>query len=159
MSYVKSSLGAVIWSASQHREALYSFGMDQRAKAFEIEISGEKSSSLGRSGQHLRAALDELQAFDSRADDNSEKRGDTRERLLAAAAEALWFYVVQREVIGLNDADYIRQEYRVPDQVWWHMGPSPFPRERRPEASGLELGRPRRVIRERILRRLRNQSS
>ena len=133
--------------------------MDQRAKAFEIEIAGEKSSSLGRSGQQLRAALDELQEFDSRADENSERRGDSRERLLAAAAEALWFYVVQREVIGLNDVDYIRREYCVPDQVWLHMGPSKFPRERRPEASGLELGRPRRAIRQRILRRMRNHST
>jgi hypothetical protein len=42
--------------------------------------------------------------------------------LIAAAGEAFWGYVVQRELLGLIDPEYIGQEYGVPPEVWHAMG-------------------------------------
>jgi hypothetical protein len=46
-----------------------------------------------------------------------------RAELVADAAERFWGYVVQRELLGLSDADYIRQQYGVPTEVVKAMGP------------------------------------
>jgi hypothetical protein len=65
----------------------------------------------------LRVALDNLQRFDrNRA---AVRRADpaARDKLLEAAADAFWLYVVQREALGLNDPEYIRHEYGVPAEV------------------------------------------
>lgn len=46
-----------------------------------------------------------------------------RAALVAAAGEALWYYVVQREAIGLRDVDAVLREYRVAHEVYLRMGP------------------------------------
>jgi hypothetical protein len=98
--------------------------MEKGVDSVEKEIAGEKAAALGRSGRKLRAALDKLQRFDERAREGRRGReASAREKLVEVAGEALWSYVVQREAIGLIDADYIRREYAVPADVWEHMRP------------------------------------
>ena len=108
--------------------------MGKGLESVEKEIAGEKAASLGRSGRKLRTALDKLRRFDEGAGvPRRSREAASRERLVAVAGEALWSYVVQREAIGLIDADYIRREYAVPPDVWQHMRPgdsSPNPRSR-----------------------------
>ena len=89
----------------------------------EAEFAGEAAASLGLAGRRLRKALDALQKHD--ADANAPgKRASAKPRteLVAAAGEAFWGYVVQRELLGLMDADYIAQEYGVPPEVKRAMG-------------------------------------
>src|SRR6185437_3993010 len=98
--------------------------MEKGVDALEREIAGEKAAALGRGGRKLRSALDKLRRFDE-ADRQGRRKRDpsARQKLVEAAGEALWAYVVQREAIGLIDAEYIRKEYAVPADVWQHMRP------------------------------------
>jgi hypothetical protein len=98
--------------------------MGKGLESVEKEIAGEQAAALGRSGRKLRTALDKLARFDEGG--SATRRGReaiSRERLVEVAGEALWSYVVQREAIGLIDAEYIRREYGVPPDVWQHMRP------------------------------------
>jgi hypothetical protein len=99
--------------------------MGKGLESVEKEIAGEKAAALGRSGRKLRSALDKLRRFDEGG--SALRRGretpSAREKLVEVAGEALWSYVVQREALGLIDAEYIRREYSVPPDVWQHMRP------------------------------------
>jgi hypothetical protein len=91
---------------------------ENKLKAIEAEIAGERAEGLARSGSRLRSALDALHRFDSGAG----KAPVSRDRLVEMAAHACWAYVVQRELIGLHDLEYIKTEYAVPAEVWRRMG-------------------------------------
>jgi hypothetical protein len=99
--------------------------MGKGLESVEKEIAGEKAAALGRSGRKLRTALDKLRRFDESGTVSHRGREapSAREKLVEVAGEALWSYVVQREALGLIDADYIRREYAVPADVWQHMRP------------------------------------
>ena len=90
----------------------------------EAEFAGEAAASLGLAGRRLRKALDALHKYD--ADFSGTKRASSqrRDELVAVAGEAFWGYVVQRELLGLMDADYIAKEYGVPPEVKRAMGPN-----------------------------------
>jgi len=85
----------------------------------QADLYAEVAVSLGQQSRRLRIALDRLQQH------NASGSGDAslRMRLMEEAAERLWSYVVQRELLGLTDAEYIREAYRVPRDVWFKMGP------------------------------------
>jgi hypothetical protein len=87
----------------------------------EAEFAGEAAASLGLAGRRLRKALDALNKYDADTSAGVRHR-KPRTELVAAAGEAFWGYVVQRELLGLMDADYIAQEYGVPPEVKRAMG-------------------------------------
>ena len=68
--------------------------------------------------------LDALLEYDAEVAAGS-RRADpaARTALIEEAAETFWSYVVQREALGLQDAEYIGKEYGVPPEVWQAMGP------------------------------------
>lgn len=86
----------------------------------QADLYGEVAVSLGVQSQRLHTALDALREHDA-------AKGEAARRieLVEIAAERLWGFVVQRELLGLTDAEYIRREYRVPSEVWFRMGPRP----------------------------------
>lgn len=93
--------------------------------AVESEIAQEKAAALSRMGLRLEGALAALVAFDadrSEADRPMPPDGSRRDELVAAAGEALWYYVVQREACGLRDAELVMRELRVPREVQLRMG-------------------------------------
>jgi len=114
--------------------------MGKGLESIEKEIAGEQAAALGRSGSKVQAALDELRRFDEDAASGRRGRGPAvaRATLVEGAGEALWAYIVQREAVGLVDADYIRKEYSVPADVWEHMSPKmgQAEQERRSPGSG-----------------------
>ena len=76
-----------------------------------------------RLGKRLSRALDALLEFDAaRPAELHTADRDQRETLVAAAGEALWYYVVQREVCGLRDAEAVMRDLRVPREVRLRMG-------------------------------------
>ena len=85
----------------------------------QYEIAQEKAGVLARLGRQLQAALARLEAFDAAAQPGSAAE---RDALVGAAGEALWYFVVQREVLGLRDADAVMRELRVPREVRLRMG-------------------------------------
>jgi hypothetical protein len=94
------------------------------------EIVQEKAATLARIGKRLQAALDELAAFDAARGESAGAGGDDerREELVDAAGEALWYYVVQREVCGLRDSEAVMRQLGVPREVRLRMGYVPRPR-------------------------------
>ena len=107
----------------------------------EQEILYAKTETLGRMGQALEGALEELRAFDAGEVDPGRdgarssgtaggappRSSDTsRERLVARAGEALLFYVVQRESMGLRADPELLDELGVPAEVRRRMGLDPF---------------------------------
>ena len=87
---------------------------------FEYEMVQEKAATLARLGRRATAALDALRAFDAAPG------GDRpRDELVAAAGEALWYYVVQREVCGFRDTDALMRQLGVPREVRLRMGVFP----------------------------------
>ena len=90
----------------------------------EAEFAQEAAASLGLAGRRLRRALDALKKHDADVSAGQRLGSQPRSELVAIAGEAFWGYVVQRELIGLMDADYIAQEYGVPGEVKQAMGPN-----------------------------------
>jgi hypothetical protein len=91
---------------------------------FEYELVQEKAHALGRMSRRAVEALDALKAFDAAPGDPQ-----ARAELVRAAGEALWYYVVQREVCGFRDTEALLRELGVPREVRLRMGV--FPRTQR----------------------------
>ena len=101
----------------------------QRENVLDYEIAQEQAAALGRLGRALEAALAALAAHDltaaERGSDKAPGRSavtKTRERLVRDASNALWCFIIQREVCGLRDQRLILREYRVPVEVINRMG-------------------------------------
>ena len=92
----------------------------------QYEIREEQAATIGRLARELRSALDALDTFDKRADSDTmtaDSRDRQRARLVDAAADALWNFVVQRECSGLRwTTEQILQDYAVPAEVRTKMG-------------------------------------
>ena len=98
--------------------------------ALQYEIAQEKAGVLARLGRKLQTALDGLEAHDAAARAGSPADAAERDALVAAAGEALWYFVVQREVLGLRDSDVVMRELRVPRDVRLRMGLNRPPAQR-----------------------------
>jgi hypothetical protein len=85
--------------------------------ALEYELLQEKASTLARVTQALAAFVA------SEEKGLGESSGDARrEQLLDAAGEALWNFVVQREICGLRNTEAALRDYRVPAAVRLRIG-------------------------------------
>lgn len=106
---------------------------DRGAKvdALNYEIVQESVATLARLGRGVEHALEALRAFDA-AHAGGGPAPAERDPLVAAAGEALWYYVVQREVMGLRDTESAMRHLGVPREVRMRMGINPY---RRGEAS------------------------
>lgn len=83
------------------------------------ELHQEKAATLSRLWRKAREALDALSAFDAAA--TPTRDAEARTTLVRAAGEALWYYVIQREVCGLRDGEAVLRELRVPREVRLEM--------------------------------------
>lgn len=80
--------------------------------ALEYEFLAEKAASLGRAEKRMAAALARLAAAP-----------ETEERAaLAAAAEAVYAYFVQRELLGFRRHDEIVRDHAIPRRVLARLG-------------------------------------
>jgi hypothetical protein len=91
---------------------------------FEYEMVQEKAYALSRMGRRAGEALDALKAFDAAPAGDPEARAE----LVRAAGEALWYYVIQREVCGFRDTEALLRELGVPKEVRLRMGVFPAPK-------------------------------
>lgn len=81
--------------------------------ALRHELMEEQAQSLGRAGRKVEAALAALQAHPG---------GEGRPAALAAAADAVWCYFVQRDVMGLRNRDEVVAQYGIPREVLVRLG-------------------------------------
>lgn len=79
----------------------------------------EKANSLSRSARRLEKALEELAAPGTELPGAAAKG---REALLDEAAEALWFLIIQRELMGLGGEERVCRDHRVPPAVRARLG-------------------------------------
>ncbi len=96
--------------------------------ALQHEILEEKAATVGRLGRDLRDTLEALDAFKKQAGSSNHRtaadRSDAqRQRLVDAAAYALWNFTVQRDCAGLGwMTKHVLEEYAVPPEVRAKMG-------------------------------------
>jgi hypothetical protein len=87
-------------------------------ESIEEELRGEKAAALGRIGRTLEGKLVELAALRAQAAGASPGRRATLvERHRAVREEARlwqWYYVIQREAMGLRDGALVDQWYPIP---------------------------------------------
>jgi hypothetical protein len=81
------------------------------------ELLGEQASALGRMGRTLETALARLAEGQANGVD-----AEARETLLRVAADAVWQYFVQREVVGINDQKAAIAHYGIPAEVLNRVG-------------------------------------
>lgn len=77
------------------------------------ELLEEQAQSMGRAGRKVEAALKAL------ADHPG---GEGRAVALKAAADAVWSFLVQREVMGLRDRNAVIAQYGIPREVLARLG-------------------------------------
>lgn len=105
--------------ASQHREA--------NVEALNYELLQESASTLARLGRRLERSLEALDAHDAAAGQGGRRTAE-RDVLVAEAGESLWYYVIQREVMGLRETETVLHELGIPREVRLRMGINPHRR-------------------------------
>jgi len=91
-----------------------SFSFETGASALEQELAAEKAASLGRMGKRVEAALGALRDFDGAP--------EARPLYVRAAADAVWEFFVQRELVGLGDEAAVIRDYAIPREVLVRLG-------------------------------------
>ena len=84
--------------------------------AFQYEVVEEQAAALGRMGRKAEAALTALREHDAQGG------GEGRAEVLKKAADAVWCFFVQREVMGLRDRTQIVADYQIPREVMVRLG-------------------------------------
>ena len=87
-------------------------GVDTGEAVLRYELLQEQAASLGRMGRKAEVALAALRAHE----------GEGRAEALKAACDAVWCFLVQREVMGLRDRAQIVREYDIPSEVMARLG-------------------------------------
>jgi len=91
--------------------------------AFDVEAMEEKALTLGRLTRAFEQAPDAFAAFEAeKASARDLGSSAQRERLLQAAADALFHFIVQWEVCGLRNTEAVLREYDVPAELRLRMG-------------------------------------
>jgi hypothetical protein len=92
---------------------------DPGASALEHLLRGEFALILGRLGREVEASLAHLETL--------RENGDLAMRTAAlySCADAVWRYLVQREVLGLTRHEPVIEFYRIPAEVLARVGAAP----------------------------------
>jgi hypothetical protein len=108
----------ILAMASQRMTAslMRRLGVETGEAAFRYELLEEQAAALGRTGRKAQAALAALKAHDEAG------AGEGRAEVLKAAADAVWCFLVQREVMGLRDRATIVRDYDIPKEVMVRLG-------------------------------------
>jgi len=77
------------------------------------QLLGEQAYSLGQAGRKVEKALAALAEHPG---------GEGRAEVLKAAADAVWGFLVQREVMGLRDRNAVIAHYNIPREVLARLG-------------------------------------
>jgi hypothetical protein len=84
---------------------------------FEYELMAERADALGRHGLKVEKALAALNGFDQDKYTPAE-----RQRLLDDAVDAVWAFLIQREICGFRDSRDAVRRYGIPKEVMARLG-------------------------------------
>ena len=88
-------------------------GVETGEAVLRHELLQEQAASLGRMGEKMEKALAALSAHAG---------GEGRPELVRAAADAVWCFFVQREVMGLRDRSAVIAQHAIPREVLNRIG-------------------------------------
>ena len=88
-------------------------GVETGDAVLRYELLEEQAQSLGRAGRKVETALAALAEHPDSED---------RAALVRAAADAVWAFLVQREVMGLRDRAQVIAQYGIPREVMARIG-------------------------------------
>ena len=88
-------------------------GVETGEAVLRHELLAEQAASLGHAGRKVEAALAALREHPG---------GEGRAVVLKAAADAVWGFFVQREILGFRDRAAIVAHYRIPREVLNRLG-------------------------------------
>jgi hypothetical protein len=98
-------------------------GPQPLVSTLETEIFEEKAATLARLTRTFEAALAAWRAAEAEEEaEPGTEASERRHRLFDEAAQALWHFVVQREVCGLRNTEAVMREYKVPAALRLRMG-------------------------------------
>jgi hypothetical protein len=103
-------------------------GDELERNPLEAEIMAEKAAAYFTTAKKMEGALLALRSFDQSAPPSqslSESAKQVREQLVLEAAERAWFFVIQREALGLAFYEDLFAEYGIPDEIRKRMGAKP----------------------------------
>jgi hypothetical protein len=89
---------------------------DAAFNVLESDMAAEKASSLGHHGRQVEKAMAALRGFAGEPGDKP------RTELLDRAAYQVWAFLVQRELCGLRDQQWIIKDYGIPGEVLVRLG-------------------------------------
>lgn len=91
-----------------------------------VEIQQEMAASYFAACKKMVDSLEALKAFDRAVGSSTPSNAQATQRfeLLEAAAERVYFVVIQREAIKLSRSDGFLKDYEVPDEVRVRLGRS-----------------------------------
>jgi hypothetical protein len=81
----------------------------------EAEVMEEQAAALAQSGRRVEATLAALAGSDDAAD---------RPQRLKAAADAVYGFFIQREIVGMRDHRGVIEHYAIPREVLVRLGAS-----------------------------------
>ena len=87
-------------------------GVETGDAVFRHELLEEQAQSLGRAGRKVEDALAALVAHE----------GEGRAAVVKAAADVVWEFLVQREVMGFRDRNAVVAQYGIPREVMARIG-------------------------------------
>lgn len=88
---------------------------DAQAKSpLEHEIASEQASALGRSGRLVAARLEAYREAVASGEDHSKE--------LDQAVDAVYGFLIQRELLGLRDRNAIIRDYDIPRAILVRLG-------------------------------------
>src|SRR4051812_43708802 len=88
-------------------------GVETGDAVLRYELLGEQAASLGASGRKVEKALAVLREHPG---------GEGRADAVKAAADAVWGFLVQREIMGFRDRAAIIAEFGIPREVLNRLG-------------------------------------
>jgi hypothetical protein len=88
----------------------------------ETELAAERAATLGRNGRRLQSALERVREFDRGAGRERPVGPAAAESAEDLAAEAFFCLIVQRESLGLVDADRVAVDYGVSREILTRVG-------------------------------------
>ncbi len=87
-------------------------GVETGDTVFRHELLHEQAASLAQAGRKVDTALEAPRAH----------MGEGRAELVKAAADAVWGFLVQREILGLRDRAAVVAQYGIPGEVINRIG-------------------------------------
>ncbi len=84
---------------------------------FEYELMAERADALGRHGLKVEKAIAALNGFDGGTQPPEE-----RQRLLDEATDAVWAFLIQREICGFRDSRDAVRRYGIPKKIMARLG-------------------------------------